>query len=180
MADGGAPTLVPMFPVALIDPWPRNPRTGQLDVTDILATLTPDRLKITEPLRLRREANGRYTALKGNRRLMAAAIKGIAEVPAIEVTWSDEEALEEALVDEARKALTPLEEAAALAGLRARGLTLPQIAARAGRTERHVAKRLVLLDHLPKRAKAAIAHLELDGAIRTEGGKLVASQPTAG
>lgn len=160
MADGGA--LVRTYPRAEIDTWPKNPRTSALDVTDILATLLTNGKRIpgrtiTEPLRLRLEPSGRYTALKGARRLMAAAIAGIDELPGIEVTWTDEEALDEALIDEARKALTPLEEAAALAGLRTRGLDVPAIAARAGRTERHVHKRLALIDALVDEGKALLA-----------------------
>jgi ParB family chromosome partitioning protein len=144
-----------MYPRARIHAWKKNPRTGPLDVSDILATLTPGR-GITEPLRLRKEGEG-YVALKGNRRLMAAAIRELEELPGIEVTWSDEQALEEALVDEARKALTPLEEAAALVRLRDRGLELDAIAARAGRTVRHVRQRFALHDALGPEGKDLLA-----------------------
>jgi hypothetical protein len=63
-----------MYPRAQIIPWRANPRTTPPDVADILATLTEGH-GITEPLHLRKEGAS-YVALKGSRRLMAAAIKG--------------------------------------------------------------------------------------------------------
>lgn len=177
MADGDRDTIggVDWIATGKIRPWTKNPRTGPLEVSDILATLEEGR-GITEPLRVRPEEDGSYTALKGNRRHMAASIKGLAELPCIRVYWTDEQALDEALIDEARKALTPLEEAAALAALRARGLDIDAIALRAGRSVRHVRQRLALHDMLGEGGKALLTSRRISLALAEQ---LAGFQPDA-
>jgi len=67
---------------------------------------------VLEPLLVRRIEGGRYELVSGERRFHAAMAVGLTEVPCIELTVNDQEALEIALIENLqRKDLTAFEEA---------------------------------------------------------------------
>ncbi len=67
---------------------------------------------ILEPLLVRRIDGGKYELVSGERRLHAAMAVGLTEVPCIELTVNDQQALEIALIENLqRKDLTAFEEA---------------------------------------------------------------------
>ena len=93
----------------------------------------------------------------GSRRLAAARMAGLTVVPVMKRAFTPQERLETMLVENLqREDLTPLEEAEALQRLADLGLTQRQIAARVGRSQGHVAKRLSLLA-LPQAVQQQVA-----------------------
>jgi ParB family chromosome partitioning protein len=67
---------------------------------------------VLEPLLVRRIAGGKYELVSGERRFHAAMAVGLTEVPCIELTVNDQQALEIALIENLqRKDLTAFEEA---------------------------------------------------------------------
>jgi ParB family chromosome partitioning protein len=112
-----------------------------------------------------------YVVVAGARRLAAARTAGLDTVPVVPrrdlAQRSDEVLLGE---NAARMALTPLEEAAALARLADRGWTQQRIAQETGKSQSTVSKRIKLLN-LPPAAQALLqsGDLHLDDAYRTAG-----------
>jgi len=86
-----------------------QPRSHLGDLSELVASI--DRHGILEPLLVRRLDNGRYELVSGERRFNAATELGLAEVPCIELSISDEQAVEIALVENLqRKDLSAFEE----------------------------------------------------------------------
>ncbi len=103
---------------------------------------------VLEPLLVRRNPTGNgYQLVAGERRFHAAVAAGLAEVPCVEVTASDQEALELALVENLqRKDLTPFEEAEGYRALVERyGYTHEQVARAVGRSRTSITETLALL-----------------------------------
>lgn len=95
-----------------------------------------------------RSGGVKYELIAGERRLRAAAIAGLAEVPAVVVVISDQEAAEWGLVENVQRTdLMPLEKAEAFRRLsREFGLTHQQIADRVGLNRTVVTSHLLLFD----------------------------------
>lgn len=99
-----------------------------------------------------------WVMLGGHRRRAAAQMAGLTSVPVLVREDLGGERAHEVLLHENahRVELTPLEEARAFARvMEERGLSQRQVAARAGRSQGHVSKRLALLD-LPGVAQEAV------------------------
>jgi ParB family chromosome partitioning protein len=87
-----------------------QPRTNLGDLSDLESSI--DAHGVLEPLLVRPLENGRYELVSGERRFHAAMAVGLTEVPCIELTVSDQQALEIALIENLqRKDLTAFEEA---------------------------------------------------------------------
>ena len=92
----------------------------------------------------------------GARRLAAAKKAGLKVVPVVMREYTEQEKLETMLVENLqREDLSPMEEAAGYQRLVAMGLSQRQIAARVGRSQPTVAKRLSLLA-LPEKVQAQV------------------------
>ncbi len=165
MADGSGPlytatdrTFVDIL-VAELTRSPTNPRkmpTHPPDaakaVADILDTLDVvdgepvNGRGIRTPLTVRRRDQG-FEIIRGERRWVAACFVGLTRVTCEIVVMSDEQVIEEQLVENgARVDLTPLEEAHALAVLRDQyRRDVDEIAAKTGKPARLVRQRLALL-----------------------------------
>ena len=102
---------------------------------------------ILQPLTVRRESSGRYTLIAGERRLRAAKLAGLKEVPCLLTGHSREESALLALVENLqRRDLDCWEEAEALRRLMSRyGLTQEQAAEKIGKSQSAVANKLRLL-----------------------------------
>lgn len=102
---------------------------------------------LIEPILVRPVAHGTYELVAGERRWRAAKALGLAEIPAIIKTLSDQEALEYSLIENIqRENLNPLEEAQGYARLLdAFGYTQEEIAAAVGKDRVTVANLLRLL-----------------------------------
>lgn len=87
-----------------------QPRTNLGDLADLQSSI--DTHGVLEPLLVRRVDGGGYELVSGERRFHAAMAVGLTEVPCIELTVNDQQALEIALIENLqRKDLTAFEEA---------------------------------------------------------------------
>lgn len=138
-------TMLPIDSVAAAEDNLRR-RTG--DVRDLAASITA--VGIVEPLLVSPIAEDRYVIVAGHRRHAAAVKAGLAEVPCTVRQLSDAERVEIMLVENLQRSdLTPIEEASGYFRLVEHGITQRELARRIGRSARHVAARLALLE-LPK------------------------------
>lgn len=154
-------------PLGLIHPSPNNPRKS-FDKEKI-AELAED-LKLhgmIEPVILRVAADG-YELIAGERRIRAAKIAGLQTVPAIIKSLTDAEADEIRLVENLqREDLSAVEEADGLKLLAERhNLSPDDLAARIGKSKRHVYQRLQLCTLGPD-ARKAVARGELSASVAT-------------
>jgi ParB family chromosome partitioning protein len=142
---------IEQIPLNQID-WPENERK-HFDV-DALAMLA-ESIKVhglKQPIGVVADADGRYRGLWGQRRLKAAALAGLATIPAIihPMPKDEIEAAEIRLCENvAREALTPIELANGLNKLMAGGGTATQIAARVGMSGPAVSRAMSLLTLSP-------------------------------
>jgi ParB family chromosome partitioning protein len=87
-----------------------QPRSNLGDLADLQSSI--DTHGVLEPLLVRRVDKGGYELVSGERRFHAAMAVGLTEVPCIELTVNDQQALEIALIENLqRKDLTAFEEA---------------------------------------------------------------------
>lgn len=100
-------------PIERIRANPRQPRERFVEsAIDVLAD-SITRVGVLQPL-LVRQSNGSFELIAGERRLRAARLAGLVDVPVIVKDSSDEESLEQALLENVhRENLNALEEAAA-------------------------------------------------------------------
>ena len=137
----------------LIRPNPRQPRRS-FDGEGLVALSESIRARgILQPLVVRPLPGGSYELVAGERRLRAARLAGLDEVPAVVRETEEAEQLELALVENvAREDLNPVEEARACATLvDDLGLTKEELGRRIGRSRVAVSNLIRLLD-LPDEA----------------------------
>ena len=112
-------------------------------------------LGVLEPL-LVSDNDGKLLVVAGARRLEAAKKAGAKEVPCIVRPFTDQERVEVMIVENLlREDITPLEEAQGYKRLIELGQTQRQIAARVGRAQSHISKRLMLTE-LPEPVQKAV------------------------
>lgn len=138
-------------PIAQIRPNPGQPRK-QFDkesLTELAASI--GQYGILQPLTVRRSGST-YELIAGERRLRAAKIAGLTELPCIVMTMDEEQSGMLALVENLqRRDLDYLEEAEGISRLmRLYGLSQEQVAQRIGKSQSAVANKLRLLRHSPK------------------------------
>jgi len=135
-----------MLPLEQIDPNPEQPRTDLGDLEDLTASIRSH--GVLEPILVRRSESGRrYQVVAGERRFQAARAAGLAEVPCIEVSATDQEALELALIENLqRRDLSFFEEAEGFRTLNEKyGYTQDQIGRAVGKSRITVTESLRLL-----------------------------------
>lgn len=156
-----------VVPVHLIRPNPKNPRSALEDLDGLAESIRA--VGVQEPLLVEvvdhvdhpdpGQTYRTYQLLAGHRRLAAAQLAGLDEVPCMvrpQDTTSAAQRMELALVENLQRAdLPPLDEARGYAELVALGLSQRVIGERVGRSQSHVSKRLALLD-LPSHVQARI------------------------
>jgi ParB family chromosome partitioning protein len=99
-----------MVRITAITSHPDQPRSNLGDLADLQSSI--DIHGVLEPLLVRRVDGGGYELVSGERRFHAAMAVGLTEVPCIELTVNDQQALEIALIENLqRKDLTAFEEA---------------------------------------------------------------------
>jgi ParB family chromosome partitioning protein len=146
-ADEGAGERVVSVPVEQVVPSPLQPRT----------TFAPEPLRelvdsirtkgIIQPL-IVRKVDGRFELVAGERRWRAATEVGLKDVPVIVRKVSDQEVLEDALIENLQRAdLNPIEEAQAYQRLATEfHLKQEEIAHKVGKSRAAVANLMRLLD----------------------------------
>jgi len=154
-------TRVASVPILQIEPNPLQPRT----------VFDPGRLQelansieaqgILQPLLVRRKAS-HYELIAGERRLRAAKLAGLSEVPAIVQDYADNQVLEIALIENIqREDLNPIETAQALERLaREMNLSHEEIASRTGK-DRTTITNMIRLLRLPSDVQLLVAERRL-------------------
>ncbi len=156
----GTPAEVPLDE---IQPNPQQPRQNfnPDEIDSLSASIRAS--GILQPLLVRREKDGTYTLIAGERRLRAARLAGLESVPAFIRDIADERLLEFALVENLqRDDLGPVETALAFRALIRRfRLTQAEVASRVGKPRSSVANFLRLLD-LPESVQRLLENGKLD------------------
>jgi ParB family chromosome partitioning protein len=166
LANGGnggadAPALRELA-LELIRPNPKQPR-HDFDGESLLALSESIKARgLLQPLVVRPLPGGSYELIAGERRLRAAKLAGLEQVPAIVRETKEGERLELALIENmAREDLNPIEEARACATLvDDLGVTKEELGRRVGRSRVAISNAVRLLD-LPDEVQAMIQAGEL-------------------
>lgn len=130
-----------------IVPNPRQPRT-HFDAEDLAELVHSVReFGVLQPVVVRKNADGEYELIMGERRTRAAREAGLDEIPAIVRDTADEDLLRDALLENLhRSELNPLEEASAYQQLLEDfGITQEQLATRIGRSRPQISNTIRLL-----------------------------------
>jgi ParB family chromosome partitioning protein len=159
-ADAGERTL--RIPLEKLRANPNQPRKhfdeGELaELADSLRSHG-----IIQPLIVEEAGDGGWIIVAGERRWRAARLAGLAEVPALVRSYSEEKRREVSLIENVQRSdLNPMEEAAAYRALmELTGLSQDEMAARVGKSRSTVANALRLLK-LPPAARDALEQGEL-------------------
>ena len=152
------------IPTELIRPNPSQPRREFDDEALIALAESVKARGILQPVVVRPLAGGEYELVAGERRLRAAVIAGLGQVPAIVRETAESERLELALIENmAREDLNAIEEARACATLvEDLGLTKEEVGRRVGRSRVAVSNLIRMLE-LPDEALAMVETGELSG-----------------
>jgi ParB family chromosome partitioning protein len=136
-----------------------QPRTNLGDLGDLIASISKH--GVLEPLLVRRRNNS-YELVSGERRFHAAMQAGLTEVPCIELTVGDEQALEIALVENLqRQNLDAFEEAEGFRTLVEKyGYTHQDVASAVGRSRVTITESLRLLE-IPTHIREACRHADI-------------------
>jgi len=144
----GKRTLVTALPLDMIRPNPDQPRRhfDEQALSELSASIR-DR-GVLQPVIVKREPDGVYLLLAGERRYRASRMAGLEAIPAM---VRDDHPLEVAMLENLqREDLTPLEEALGIAGLiEAQGYTHAEVAELLHKSRPHVSNTLALTK-LPK------------------------------
>lgn len=146
------------LPLSQIEPNKSQPRKdfdpeAMAALSDSIATHG-----VITPITVRRQENGYYQIIAGERRWRAARTAGLTEIPAMVIDASDSQVMEMALIENLQRAdLNPIEEAEGFDTLmRDFGMTQEAVAERVGRSRPAVANALRLLS-LPEEGKKMVA-----------------------
>ncbi len=169
-----SPPKYQVVALKLLDESPTNPRK-HFDAAK-LAELAADIRQhgVMQPLVVRPVKGERFELVAGHRRLRAARLAGLAEVPVLVSELSDLEAAERQIVEnDQREDLSPLERAQGYAALKKEhNLTDTQIAEKTGKSESSIRAALKLNELGPE----GLAALK-DGKLTASTAQLVAQLP---
>ena len=144
--------LTRLIPIGKISANPRQPRRQfkEQALQELAASIREHGL--LQPIAVRQRPDGMFEIIAGERRLRAAQMAGLTEIPAMVHSTDDAGSLELALVENLqREDLNPLEEAYGYEQLAAQfGLTQEEIAGKVGKDRTTVANALRLLQLSPK------------------------------
>lgn len=144
-------TLVPVAAVHVLNPRARNKKIFQELVTSIA------RLGLKKPITVTRRSDGGYDLVCGQGRLEAFQALGQAEIPALVVEASEEDCFVMSLVENlARRQHTPLELIAEIGGLKARGYSFNDIAAKTDLSPEYVWAICFLLENGEEKLLAGV------------------------
>lgn len=138
--------LIQINPDAIV-PNPRQPRT-HFDSDDLAELVHSVReFGVLQPVIVRKNTEGEYELIMGERRTRAAREAGLESIPAIVRETADEDMLRDALLENLhRSELNPLEEASAYQQLLEDfGITQEQLATRIGRSRPQISNTIRLL-----------------------------------
>ena len=150
-----------MVRITLITSNQDQPRSNLGHLDDLQASI--DTHGVLEPLLVRRVDGGKYELVSGERRFHAAMAVGLTEVPCIELTVNDQQALEIALIENLqRKDLTAFEEADGFSTLIEKyDYTHQQVGDAVGRSRVTVTESLRLLE-IPGPVRELCRHADIN------------------
>ena len=138
--------LIQVDPQAIV-PNPRQPRThfNEDDLAELVHSVRE--FGVLQPVVVRRNSDGDYELIMGERRTRAAREAGLDAIPAIVRDTADEDLLRDALLENLhRSELNPLEEASAYQQLLEDfGITQEELATRIGRSRPQISNTIRLL-----------------------------------
>lgn len=141
--SGKRRTLITALPLSQVRPNPAQPRRyfDEQSLSELADSIRERGL--LQPIVVRREPDGSYLLLAGERRLRASQMAGLAAVPAL---VREDDPLEIALIENLqRENLTPLEEALGIAALiEEHGYTHADVAGLIHKSRPHVSNTLAL------------------------------------
>ncbi len=159
-AEGGGG--VKKIKIRDIEPNPDQPRkTFDKEALEVLAQSIKEH-GLIQPILVKRQENGMYVIIAGERRWRASKLAGLTEIPCVEGDYSEQEVMELALIENLqREDLNPIEEAEGyLRLIDSFGLKQEEVASRVGKSRSAVANSL-RLNNLCDDVKKAV----IDGAI---------------
>src|SRR3989344_3661412 len=152
------------IPISEIVPNLEQPRKtfSQEDLADLVSSIKKH--GVWQPITVTEKPDGGYELIAGERRLRSSQIAGLATVPAIVRTATDQEKLELALIENIqRQDLNPIEEAFAFKRLIDEfNLTQQEVADQVGKSRPVIANTIRLLE-LPEEIQRAL----MDGQLST-------------
>lgn len=155
-------TRIATVPLLQIEPNPLQPRTifDAVRLQELANSI--EKNGIIQPLIVRRKGDG-YELIAGERRLRAAKLAGLSEVPVVVQDYADDHLLEIALVENIqREDLNPIETAQALDRLaRELNLSHEEIASRTGK-DRTTITNMIRLLRLPADVQILLAERRLN------------------
>jgi len=138
--------LIQVDPQAIV-PNPRQPRThfNPEDLAELVHSVRE--FGVLQPVVVRKNSDGEYELIMGERRTRAAREAGLESIPAIVRDTADEDLLRDALLENLhRSELNPLEEASAYQQLLDDfGITQEELATRIGRSRPQISNTIRLL-----------------------------------
>ncbi len=159
---GETPAGVLSVEIDRISPNPNQPRkTFNEDALNELTESVREK-GVIQPIIVEPQGDGRYVIVAGERRFRAAKRAGLFSIPVIERTFTENEKLEIALIENIqRDDLNPIEEAEAyLALMNASGLTQDELSHRLG-VNRSTIANTVRLMRLPDPMRLSVANGEI-------------------
>lgn len=150
-------TTIAAVDLELIDPHPHNPRRDVGDLDELVRSIEAQGIRQNLLVVPHPDDPGRYMAVIGHRRLAAAQVLMLPDVPAvIDDTLTPAQQIELMLVENLQRTdLTPVEEAQGYQDMLDLGVKVRAIATQTGRSEKTVTARLKLLK-LPEAAQQKI------------------------
>lgn len=142
-----AENSITTLPMTMIEPNKNQPRKV-FDAEKLLElTKSIEMHGVITPITVRKQDNGYYQIIAGERRWRAARDAGLTEIPAMVLAVSDAEVMELALIENLqRQDLNPIEEAEGYETLLQQfGMTQDKVAERVGKSRSAVANALRLL-----------------------------------
>jgi ParB family chromosome partitioning protein len=169
-------TAVPAIEISLIEAGRHQPRKSfnQEKIGELAESIRKNGL--IQPIVVMRKGE-KYGLIVGERRLRAAKIAGLREIPAYVKDYSENKALEIALIENIqREDLNPIEEATAYKMILDRErITQEELSDRIGKSRSYIANMVRLLD-LPERIQERVSR----GTISVGQAKAVLSLPDVG
>lgn len=156
-AEPSAVPIVQSIPLERISEAPFNPRKSFTDIEELAEDVK--RRGVLQPVLVRSFKDDSYQLIFGARRYRAAKLAGLEAIPAMVRDMTDAEALEIAIVENAKRSdVHPLEEADAYRELHTRhGYDVETIAAKVGKSAGYVYARMKLCELCEAGRKAFFA-----------------------
>ena len=155
--------FIPNLPAEYIDANRYQPRST-IETEDLMSLADSIREHgVVEPLIVTKQEGGRYELVAGERRLRAAKLAGVTEVPVLIKELTPQQMLELAIIENIqRKDLNALEEANAFEQLKKEfGLSLKDMSVKLGLSESAISNKMRLLA-LPEEVRNGLLEAHID------------------